>query len=181
MKEEMIFYPKFSIWPYVILFGIEIFFLVMLIATLYPFFTHHKLESHVGLILIIGALLIVVAMIIFGDLIVIYRTMKYEFREDGLHLMCGGYHDVIKYKDIEKWEKKNLVFNPLASKRLPGFSLGNVYYSDEGLVKMYATSAGRNVLLIRTKVGKYGITPAPEDYDRFIEELKRRVEEKQQY
>ena len=81
---------------------------------------------------------------------------------------------MIMYEDIEGWEKKNLVFNPLASKRFPGFSLGNVYYSDEGMIRMYATSAGSDVLLIRTRKGKYGITPAPEDEEIFIRELERR-------
>ena len=170
--EEIVFYPKFSIWAYVTLIGIEIGALILLIFAIYPVFKYQNLKGLSGLI--VTALLMVIIMIIFGYLLVIYRSMRYEFREDGLHLICGGYHDVIKYEDIEGWEKKNLVFNPLASKRFPGFSLGNVYYSDEGMIRMYATSAGSNVLLIRTRKGKYGITPAPEDEEIFIRELERR-------
>jgi len=58
---------------------------------------------------------------------------------------------------------------------MPGLALFNVYYTHEGMVRMYATSAGSNVLLIRTRKGKYGITPDPKDEKNFIKELEKKV------
>jgi len=101
--------------------------------------------------------------------------MRYEFKDDGLYLICGKYNDKIDYNDIDGWENKNLTFNPLASTRMPGFSLGDCYYSSEGTVRMYATSGGKDILLIKTKGIKYGITP--EKIDDFILELEKRVKE----
>lgn len=102
--------------------------------------------------------------------------MRYEFKEDGLYLICGKYKDKIDYKDIESWENKNLTFNPLASTRMPEFSLGDCYYSDEGsTVRMYTTSGGKDILLIKTKGIKYGVTP--EKIDDFILELEKKVKE----
>ncbi|MBC7194850.1 MAG: hypothetical protein H5U37_04260 [Caldisericia bacterium] len=171
---DIVFYPKFSIWAYVFLIGIEIFFFILFLIIIFPIFKYPNPKALIPTA--IGATVVVITMIIFGNLILIYRTMRYEFKDDALHLICGKYHDIIKYEDILKWEKKNLVFNPLASKRFPGFSIGDVYYSDEGRVRMYATSAGKNVLLLRTKSGiKYGITPNPDDEEKFIKELEKRV------
>ncbi len=171
---DIIFYPKFSIWTYVFFIGIEISLLIFLLFIIYPIFKSHNPKALIPIA--VGTTIIVVNMIIFGYLLSIYRTMRYEFREDGLHLLCGKYHDIIEYQDILEWEYKNLVFNPLASKRFPGFSIGDVYYSDEGTVRMYATSAGSNVLLLRTKSGiKFGITPNPDEKEKFILELEKRV------
>lgn len=109
----------------------------------------------------------------FLNLFFIYDTMRYEFRYDGLYLICGKYINKISYDKIVKWKKKNLKFHPLGSIRMPGFSLGYCYFSFVGTVIMYATSSGKNVLLIYTKGPTYGITPKNEK--EFIEELEKRI------
>ncbi|MBC7194939.1 MAG: hypothetical protein H5U37_04715, partial [Caldisericia bacterium] len=57
--------------------------------------------------------------------------------------------------------------------RMPGYSLGDCYFSNERTVRMYATSGGKNILLIYTKGPKYGITP--KDEEKFLLELENRV------
>jgi hypothetical protein len=58
---------------------------------------------------------------------------------------------------------QDLAISPLSSVRMPGLALFSVFYSDEGVVKMCATSAATRILLIRTRNSTYGITPADEE------------------
>jgi len=62
--------------------------------------------------------------------------------------------------------RRDLVFGPLSSFRMPGVAVFNVSYSDEGVVRMYSTHALKDVILITTANGyKYGISPAdPEGF-----------------
>lgn len=112
---------------------------------------------------------------LFIILIFTYHTLRYEFKEDHLLLIYGPFKDKIFYKDIISWENKDLEFNPISSLRLPGISLFNCLFSNEGKVRMYGTSMGSKVLLIYTNKRKYGITPQNES--EFVEELEKRVKE----
>ncbi|MBC7194941.1 MAG: PH domain-containing protein [Caldisericia bacterium] len=103
----------------------------------------------------------------------IYHTIKYKFTDNYLVLSCGPYKDMINYKDIKSWEVRDLKFNPIASFRLPGFALKDVFYSDLGVIRMYSTSSLKNVLIIYTNNKKYGISPYK--IDEFINELKKRI------
>ncbi len=137
-------------------------------------FINKKTPNWYGIIITIPLCLLII--VLFLHDLFIYKTMRYEFKEDGLYIICGKYKNKIDYKDIESWENKNLTFNPLANTRMPGFSLGDCYYSDEGsTVRMYTTSGGKDILLIKTKGIKYGVTP--EKIDDFILELEKRVKE----
>lgn len=46
--------------------------------------------------------------------------------------------------------------------RFPGIALFQVPYADVGNVKMCATAALKDILLIETEKEKYGLTPADE-------------------
>lgn len=63
------------------------------------------------------------------NLFFIYDTMRYEFRYDGLYLICGKYINKISYNEILEWKKKNLKFCSLGSIRIPGFSFRIMLFS----------------------------------------------------
>lgn len=165
-----IFYPEFKKITYIFLFIPIILTLSILIYALLYIITV-KPTNWYQIIIVIPITILIISILV-ND-IKIYKTMKYEFKDDGLYLTCGKHIDKINYDEIIGWEKKDLTFNPLASFRMPGFSLGDCYFSNEGTVKMYATSGGKNVLLIYTKGPKYGITP--KDEEEFILELEKRI------
>ena len=58
--------------------------------------------------------------------------------------------------------------------RFPGIALFKVPYADVGNVKMCATAALNNILLIETDKEKYGITPA--DEESFVAALRAQME-----
>ncbi len=169
---NVIFYPKYKKNAYIfLLLPILISCFILIYAISYLLI--NKPPNWYRIIITIALCLLII--VLFLHDLLIYKTMRYEFKDDGLYLICGKYNDKIDYNDIDGWENKNLTFNPLASTRMPGFSLGDCYYSSEGTVRMYATSGGKDILLIKTKGIKYGITP--EKIDDFILELEKRVKE----
>jgi hypothetical protein len=104
--------------------------------------------------------------------------MRYELRNDGLYLICGPVHSKIDYKSIETIEKTDLSLDVTSSTRLSGYALFNVPYGNRGIIRMYSTSALKNILLIKTNDGKqYGITP--KDEEEFLKELKLRIDAKE--
>ena len=58
--------------------------------------------------------------------------------------------------------------------RLPGIALFTVPYADVGNVRMCATAALNDILLIETDKEKYGLTPA--DEEAFVAALQSRME-----
>jgi hypothetical protein len=50
-----------------------------------------------------------------------------------------------------------------SSIRFPGIALFGVPYADVGSVKMCATAALNNILLIETETEKFGLTPKDEE------------------
>ena len=102
------------------------------------------------------------------------RTMRYELGEDALTLIYGP---VLRYRiplsEIQSVRRRNLSVSLWSSMRLPGLALFTVLYNDEGKVKMCATAAANEILLIETLDAKYGITPA--DEDAFVNALQARM------
>lgn len=89
--------------------------------------------------------------------------IRYELQDDALHIHMGRLINYsISYESIQSVTKKNLSISLWSSMRFPGLALFTVPYVDEGKVKMCATAAGKNILLIKTENGKYGITPKNE-------------------
>ncbi len=172
MKNK-IYKAKHKFFTY-ILYSIVI--LTLLLIIIYLIMDYNIIITEIDSSIIYWILLIFITfwLIIFIILIFTYHTLRYEFKEDNLLLIYGPFKDKIFYKDIISWENKDLEFNPLSSLRLPGISLFNCLFSNEGKVRMYATSMGSKVLLIYTNKRKYGITPQNEE--EFIQELKKRVE-----
>ena len=106
---------------------------------------------------------------------VFFPTMKYEMDNSSLTLSYGPLlHDTIRIKDIKSIRRCNLGFSPVSSFRFPGLAIFRVHYPNVGLVKMCATAASNDILLIETDSNKYGITPA--DEPDFVAELRKRIE-----
>ena len=104
----------------------------------------------------------VVALVVLGAL----PRMRYELWDAELVLCLGPWRSKVPYADIVSAVRRDLVFGPLSSFRMPGVAVFNVSYSDEGVVRMYSTHALKDVILITTANGhKYGISPAdPEGF-----------------
>lgn len=168
---ELIFYPKLNIFTYII------FSIIILILIIFLYYIIKAIRKKTKPIFI-QYLILVVVLFLIGHMIFnisIYHTMKYKFSEDNLILSCGPYKDIIYYKNIKKWEIRDLKLNILASFRFPGFALKDVLYSDLGIVRMYSTSSLKNVLIIYTNDRIYGISPYK--INEFINELNKRAKQ----
>ncbi|MDQ7793809.1 MAG: PH domain-containing protein [bacterium] len=102
-------------------------------------------------------------------------AMRYELGDRELILRCGPIRYVIPLGDIQKVAKRDLALNPISSVRGPGYALFRVPYADVGTVTMCATRSLKDIILITTGRGKFGITPLEEDD--FLLELTRRLEQ----
>ena len=92
-----------------------------------------------------------------------FPRMLYELDAEALTLRCGpalAYR--IPLNKIQAVRRRNLRLSLWSSVRLPGVALFSVPYRGLGQVKMCATAAARDILLIETADGLYGITPADE-------------------
>ena len=93
-----------------------------------------------------------------------FPTMHYELDQEQLTLRYGP---VIRYQiplsEIRTIRRRNLNLTIWSTIRFPGIALFTVPYADVGNVKMCATSALNNILLIETGKEKFGLTPADED------------------
>lgn len=93
-----------------------------------------------------------------------FPTMHYELDQDYLTLRYGP---VLRYRiplrAIRTIRRRNLNMTIWSTIRFPGIALFTVPYGDVGNVKMCATAALNNILLIETEKEKYGLTPADED------------------
>jgi hypothetical protein len=140
------------------LLGIGIFILAITVIPMFFVFRDSPAwvwVMNVGLGLLIGTPFIYIALQV--------RKISYIFHTDHLEISMGR---LIRYKinfsEINELVKKNLTITLWSSMRLPGLALFKVPYADEGVVSMCATSASKNILLIKTQQGKYGITPLAE-------------------
>jgi hypothetical protein len=106
-----------------------------------------------------------------------FPTMRYELDPDQLTLRYGP---VLTYriplKEIRTIRRRNLGLTIWSTIRFPGIALFQVPYADVGNVKMCATAALKNILLIETEKEKYGLTPANEEA--FVAALRTRMEQK---
>jgi len=105
-----------------------------------------------------------------------FPNMRYELDQDHLTLRYGP---VIKYRillrEIRSIRRRNLSMTIWSTVRFPGIALFTVPYADVGNVKMCATAALNNILLIETEKEKYGLTPA--DEEAFVAALRARLED----
>lgn len=93
-----------------------------------------------------------------------FPTMQYELDHTEIILRYGPvltYH--IPLHEIRTIRRRNLAMTIWSSIRFPGIALFKVPYGDMGNVKMCATAALNNILLIETEKEKFGLTPADEE------------------
>ena len=92
-----------------------------------------------------------------------FPTMRYELDAGTLTLRYGP---VLSYRialdEVQSTERRHLPLSLWSSVRLPGVALFGVPYRGMGQVKMCATAAARDILLIEAAGELYGITPADE-------------------
>ena len=104
-----------------------------------------------------------------------FPTMRYELDQEKLTLRYGP---VIKYRiplrEIRTIRRRSLSLTIWSTVRFPGIALFTVPYADVGNIKMCATAALNNILLIETEKEKYGLTPA--DESDFISAVRARME-----
>ena len=99
----------------------------------------------------------------FLALAALFPTMRYELDADALTLRYGPVlHYRIRYAEILGMQRRDLSVPVWSSMRLPGLALFVVPYNDVGRVRMCATRAAKDILLIRTAQATYGVTPADE-------------------
>ena len=103
---------------------------------------------------------------------VLFPTMRYEIEGTRLKLIYGPLlHYHVDIKQIKSIRRRDLGFKLVSSFRFPGLALFTVPYPEIGAVKMCATAASHDILLIETGSTKYGLTPA--DEEAFVAELKK--------
>jgi len=94
----------------------------------------------------------------------LFPTMRYELDQ---HQVTLRYGPVLTYRiplgEIRTIRRRNLSMTIWSSIRFPGIALFKVPYADMGNVKMCATAALNNILLIETEKEKFGLTPADEE------------------
>ena len=99
----------------------------------------------------------------FLALAALFPTMRYELDADALTLRYGPVLRYrIPYSEIQGMQRRDLSVPVWSSMRLPGLALFVVPYNDVGPVRMCATRAAKDILLIRTTRATYGLTPADE-------------------
>ncbi len=104
-----------------------------------------------------------------------FPTMRYELDPNHLTLRYGP---VLTYRipldKIQTIRRRNLSLTIWSTLRFPGIALFTVPYADVGSVRMCATSALNNILLIETEKEIYGLTPA--DVDQFLAAIQTKME-----
>jgi hypothetical protein len=115
--------------------------------------------------------------IAFLALAVWFPTMRYELDQDQLTLRYGPFLTYqIPLDEIRTIRRRNLGLTIWSTIRFPGIALFKVPYADVGNVKMCATAALNNILLIETDKDKYGLTPADEEV--FVAAVRSQLEHK---
>ncbi len=104
-----------------------------------------------------------------------FPTMRYDL---GIEWLTLRYGPVLTYRiplaEIQAIRRRTLSLTIWSTVRFPGVALFSVPYGDVGTVKMCATAALNNILLIETAREKYGVTP--EDEAGFVAALRARLE-----
>ncbi len=164
-SNNFVFKPRFSPLPFFIHAALSSYFLYLLHSALFE-------VSNIPVKIVLLIISVPFAFIpIF--LIAIYPTMRYELRDDGLHLICGPFKEKINYKEIRRVFEKDLKYDISSTGwKIPGYALFKIFYKDLGWVKMYSTRVLKNILIIETFNGNlFGITP--KEKNRFLLSLKK--------
>lgn len=100
--------------------------------------------------------------------------MRYDLGAEELAIFFGPF---IRWRiplgAIRTVQTENLTPSFRAGTRMPGLALFSVAYNGLGKVRMCSTKTIRDVVLLDTDRGFYGISPA--DPEGFIRELQRRM------
>jgi hypothetical protein len=92
-----------------------------------------------------------------------FPTMRYWLGRKELVLSYGPLmYDRVPLDAIQSIRRRNLRLSPVSTFRFPGLALLNVHYLGMGQVRMCATSASKEILLINIGHRRYGITPENE-------------------
>ena len=106
-----------------------------------------------------------------------FPTLCYELHQNQLTLRYGPVLTYrIPFAEIRAIRRRNLSMTIWSTIRFPGIALFTVPYADVGNVKMCATAALNDILLIETEKEKYGLTPA--DEPAFVAALRSRIEQR---
>lgn len=161
-----IFKPRFSIIGW-------IFSIALVLIMFYLFFLNIK-SVEAGKTSILSPIIFGIFFIVTIFFLVIYPTMRYELKHDALWLRCGPFCYKIPYSEIKEIVKTELRYHLTSMGwKLPGYTIGKIYYTDRGYVYMCATGMCRDIILIKTSKGLFGITPSNEQ--RFLETLRARL------
>ncbi len=163
------FQPRPSLgWAWLALMGV-----VIIALTIIPALTTGLFSGGAVLTLII-CIPVAIALLVLAAW---FPTMRYELTRDQLTLHYGP---VLTYRiplhAIRTIRRRNLSMTIWSAVRFPGIALFKVPYSDVGNVKMCATAALNNILLIETEKEKYGLTPA--DEEGFVAAVRTQMEQK---
>ena len=114
--------------------------------------------------------------IVFLLIAVFFPTMHYEIEGTRLTLVYGPLlRYVIDIDQIKSIRRRDLKISLLSSFRFPGLAIFSVPYGEIGSVRMCATAASTDILLIETGSTRYGLTPA--DEAEFVAELRSRMKQ----
>lgn len=114
--------------------------------------------------------------IVFLLIAVFFPAMQYEIEGNRLTLVYGPLlRYVIDIDQIKSIRRRDLQISLLSSFRFPGLAIFSVPYGEIGSVRMCATAASTDILLIETGATKYGLTPA--DEEEFVAELRSRMKQ----
>jgi hypothetical protein len=145
--------------------------LVLLGAALYYLLTTGFSGPYILMILLTVPLGIVFLLIA-----AFFPTMQYEIEGTRLTLSYGPLlRYVIDIDQIKSIRRRDLKLSLLSSFRFPGLAIFTVPYGEIGSVRMCATAASTDILLIETGSTKYGLTPANEE--EFVAELRGRMKQ----
>jgi hypothetical protein len=104
-----------------------------------------------------------------------FPTMRYWLGRKELVLQFGPLmYDRVPLDAIKSIRRRNLKISMLSSFRFPGLALFYVDYIEQGRVRMCATSASREILLIDIGHRRYGITP--EDEQGLVDAIRARAD-----
>lgn len=158
-----VFKPRRSTgWLWMV--ALSLFTLALGVVSALPLLTAPADDSLVVTLILVPTLLLMLAVGAAGLLFAAwFPTMRYEL---DAHTLTLRYGPVLTYRipldEIQTIRKRDLSISLWSSMRLPGLALFTVPYTDVGKVKMCATAAAIDILLIEMTTDKYGLTPADE-------------------
>jgi hypothetical protein len=161
------FRPRFSIAGWISSIGLIALFLLLAWVSWVS-------EKNLYFLFVLAMILVCGFLLVALFFLAIYPTMRYEMRRDGLRLVCGPFKWNVPYSEIKEITKANLKYHPSsAGWKLPGYTIGRVYYKNRGDVRMCATGMCKSITLIETDDLLYGVTPR--DEKTFVDALREKM------